>query len=444
MPAKDLQRLVHKLQIRQVALERQNEAFRQAQIHYETIHTHDDAFYDNAPAGYLILDHKGVILDANLPACGLLGTERNLLVGQSVIQFVAAQDQITYVRHLRLLSKTGLKQVCEVGLVPQQGVRRSMKFLSVVVPGEVGRQIHVHTVVLDITERLCAAALQARQHEREQQQHLAAQAQMGHDLHDGSLQSIFAIGLGLEAGKQHFVEASEKAAALLVRSVDELNSVMQEVRGLIGGLAGGSAVPAHDLAGSLRTMADTLAQFHGQPVHVSIDAAVAGGLPSAQRVELLKLAKEVLSNSLRHAQASCIQLSLFQRKDHVYFVVRDNGIGYNRNEVTGSGHGLVSMEARADSMGATLSVSSIPQQGTCVVLDLSNRNGKHDTVRGGLSVPCGSINRRPRGPGVRQAPWMRGARRTLRPSANLPGTLRSVPSWMIMPMSERGREGGDT
>ena len=46
--------------------------------------------YDGAPTGYLTLNPKGMILEANLPACTLLGINRKDLLGKPVVGFVAA------------------------------------------------------------------------------------------------------------------------------------------------------------------------------------------------------------------------------------------------------------------------------------------------------------------------------------------------------------------
>jgi hypothetical protein len=142
-------------------------------------------------------------------------------------------------------------------------------------------------------------------------------------------------------------------------------------------------------------MAGTLAQFHGRPVRVSVDEAVAAGLSPAQSLEILKLAKEALSNSLRHAQATVVQVSLLQRKGSVCLAVRDNGVGCDRDALSGAGHGRANMEARASSLGATLSVFSKPQQGTCVVLSLSKKNSKKDGVTQG-GCPLRTMQRQDR------------------------------------------------
>jgi signal transduction histidine kinase len=293
---------------------------------------------------------------------------------------MAAKDQATVLCHIRELFNTGTRQTCEVDLSRQDGVVVQLE--SVAIHDEAGLT-HMLISLLDITERTRAsAALQKWRQGLERQRHLEAREQIGHDLHDGILQSLYAIGLSLEAGKLDLSEAPDKAEALLTRSIGELNSVMREVRTFIEALESGAvpntALPALDLPTSLRAMAGTLARLHARQVRVSVDDAVAVGLSQAQSLELLKLAKEALSNSLRHAKATLVQVSLRRLTDTIRLTVQDNGTGLRRKGATGGGQGLISMAVRAHRLGGTLAVQSRPAQGTRVVLDLPKKNCMED------------------------------------------------------------------
>jgi len=403
MPVKDVQQLVHELQVHQVELEMQNEELRRTQEELEAARDRYVELYDAAPTGYLTLDPKGMILEANLPACTLLGMNRKLLIGKPVIGYVAAKDQATLCRHIREIFEIGVRQACEVDLAQPDDAPVSVQFQSVVVQHEADAPTHVHTTLQDITERTrAAAARQLWEQGLARQRQLEEREQIGHDLHDGILQSLYAIGLGLEGGK---LEASEKNDALLVRSIGELNSVMQEVRAFIRRLGTEGQLKA-SLPVLLRTMADTLARLHGRQVRVSIDEVAPISLSPAQSQEILKLAKEALSNSLRHAQATFIQVSLLQRKGAVCLAVRDNGVGFDPTAVSGAGHGFASMTARAASLGAILSTFSKPQQGTCLVLNLSKKSKNDGTGQGGC--PCGSMRNEPVDHGtMQQSTFMR-------------------------------------
>jgi len=378
MPVRDIQRLVHELQIHQIELEMQNEEMRQVQAEIEAVRDRYVELYDSAPTGYLTLDSKERILAANLPACTLCGINRKDLLGKSVTGFVAAKDQAAFLRHICELFKTGIRQACEVDIAQQGGVLLSVRFESVVAQDEAKQQAVVFTSLLDITERRRAeTALRTYQQRLEQQRNLEERERLGHDLHDGILQSLYAVFLSLESSKECLLKTPDKAAAALTHSIGELNSVMRDVRTFIERLDQEGPLET-DLSASLRTMAGTLALLHSQRVRVSIDPAAATGLSKAQGLEILNLAKEALSNSFRHSRAALVQFSFRQLQDGIRLIVQDNGRGLRRKGVREDGRGFVSMEARARRIGGTLSVQSKAAQGTRVVLDLPKKNSKED------------------------------------------------------------------
>ena len=374
MPIKDVQQLVYELQIHQIELEMQNDELRQTQVELEAARDRYMNLYDCAPTGCLTLDLKRVVLEANLPACTLLGMNRKDLLGQPVIRFMAANDQAAVLRHFREVVSTGTRQAYEVDLERQDGAPVSVRFESVAVQDRLGQYTHVLTALMDITEHIrTETALRKYRDAREQ---------LSHNLHDGILQSLYAIGLSLEAAKTEPSWVSNKTAAMLVRNIDELNSVMREVRTFIEELGPPShpeaILPECKLSDSLHVMAETLAQLHGQQVRVSVAHAVEAGLSHAECLEIVRLAKEALSNSFRHAKSSLVSVSLNRAKGKLRLTVRDNGVGFYLKEKMGQGHGLINMVARAKILGGTMSVLSRPAKGTWVVFDLPKRNSMED------------------------------------------------------------------
>jgi len=153
LSVEEAQRLVYELQVHQIELDMQNEELRRTQVDLEAARDRYVGFYDFSPAGYLILDTSGTIVESNLRAATLLGLNREKLIGQPLARFVEAEDQAIFQRHCQEVVKTGLRQTCEVLFWDKSGVSRWLYLESLAVHEEPGRIIHWRTALLDISDR---------------------------------------------------------------------------------------------------------------------------------------------------------------------------------------------------------------------------------------------------------------------------------------------------
>jgi PAS domain S-box-containing protein len=153
MPVKDVQRLVHELQVYQIELRMQNDELRRTQVELEAARDRYVDFYDFSPAGHFTLDMHGTIVEANLRAVTLLGINRNELIGQSLARFIARSDAGTFQRHCQEVVKTGTRQTCEVHLRTKADASCCVYLESLAVHNTPGQITHWRTAFLDITER---------------------------------------------------------------------------------------------------------------------------------------------------------------------------------------------------------------------------------------------------------------------------------------------------
>src|SRR5580765_565342 len=130
MPVKEVQQLVHELQVHQIELEMQNEELRRTQVELEEARDSYMDLYDFSPAGHLTWDTRGTVVEANLRAGTLLGINRKELIGRPFAPFIAWDDQGTFRRHSQDVLKTGTRQICEVRLREETGAPRWVYFES--------------------------------------------------------------------------------------------------------------------------------------------------------------------------------------------------------------------------------------------------------------------------------------------------------------------------
>jgi len=112
----ELQRLVHELQVHQIELEMQNEELVYSREQAEALKDRYFEFYDFSPTGFVSLDPRGAIIQANLTCARLLGRERALLVGRAFASFLNGMDQAAFGEFLHRVFATPDRQACEVAL----------------------------------------------------------------------------------------------------------------------------------------------------------------------------------------------------------------------------------------------------------------------------------------------------------------------------------------
>ena len=130
MTEEETQHLVYELQVHQVELELQNEELREAQMEIAASRDRFADLYDFAPTGYLCLDRKGRVVEANLAAANLLGIRRNKLQGVVFSDFVAPGCQDIAHLHWQAVFSSAQRQVCELELQHGDAAPRTVRLES--------------------------------------------------------------------------------------------------------------------------------------------------------------------------------------------------------------------------------------------------------------------------------------------------------------------------
>ena len=150
----DIQRLVYELRVHQVELEIQNENLRQSQVKLEELKDKYLDLYNFAPVGYITLNEKGLILEANLTIVRLLGVEKQSIMKMPFSHFITQEFGDVYHLHLQQVFETKSKQTCEINLVRKEGSHFYVKLESLPVQDENEKYNRCRTIVSDITERI--------------------------------------------------------------------------------------------------------------------------------------------------------------------------------------------------------------------------------------------------------------------------------------------------
>ena len=181
------------------------------------------------------------------------------------------------------------------------------------------------------------------------------------ELHDDTLQGLAAIRISLATALQNKGErrealiesAAEEAMAQLEGQINELNRLINDLRP--------AALERLGLAGALQALAEETGARGDLEVEVRIDIEDAPGGDEERLV--YRLVQESLTNVVKHAGASRVEVGVRQEGGKIEIGVRDDGEGFEP-EASTPGRGLLGMRERIELLGGRIAVTSTPDGGT--------------------------------------------------------------------------------
>ena len=193
---------------------------------------------------------------------------------------------------------------------------------------------------------------------------LEGKINLGRDLHDGIIQSLYATGLTVETARDALAHDPARAAEPLDRAMTMINQAIADTRNYIKGLAP-ARVRRDSLATALRDMLDELCAGREVAVSVEVPESIPAALSNVRLSDLFQIVREGASNALRHGAASRLELTLSATPaGEVEVVLIDNGQGFDATTPRATaGLGLANLNARAHATGGRLTVTSQVGQG---------------------------------------------------------------------------------
>lgn len=197
------------------------------------------------------------------------------------------------------------------------------------------------------------------------------------ELHDEAGQALASLRYGLR---------------LLEREIDEGGSVtgqvadlMQRTDAVIDGLhrLAADLRPASldhvGLRGALRQYLRSIGSNFGLAVRFKARGFTSDRLPTVVETALYRVVQEAMTNVVRHASATRVDVLVERCGDRVTVMVEDDGVGFDPDQVQRGEHfGLLGMRERAESLGGILTVESAPGVGTTVVVEVASADPHPD------------------------------------------------------------------
>jgi signal transduction histidine kinase len=195
------------------------------------------------------------------------------------------------------------------------------------------------------------------------------------ELHDGVIQSIYSVGLSLQGAMSLVERDPDGTRKRMDEAIGTLDNVVRDVRSYIFALQPKS-VEERGLKRAIEELVKDLEvnALAESTVQLSDDALEM--VPEEAKGDFIQIAREILSNVARHAQAHEVSVACALREGRsVVMTIEDDGVGFDVATVT-RGHGLTNIEERARRIGGELHITTRQPRGTLHTLSVPGRKAR--------------------------------------------------------------------
>ncbi len=339
-------------------------ALRESEDRYRTI-------VETTSEGIIACDRDGFILLTNSTACEILGQTAEQLVGRPVADLLAANlgENVTDRYRAAVRSSGTFLARSELQLTRPDGSLVWVDVRAATLGGSATQDSGVLIALSDVSDRRAADEARNQLSAQLATAEARQRSTLANDLHDGAIQSLAAVGLRLGTLRR----AAQGAGDPLIDAFRELEqgvlSTVRELRSILFELA----PPDTETGGFIRALKNLAVAIVGN-TELVVRVEDSGDLlvPPDTAATLLRIAREAMSNVIRHANATDISLRVENYGERVVMRITDNGVGFDIPTIRNSpGHfGLTAMANRARSAGGSVVFESTTDHGTTIVASI--------------------------------------------------------------------------
>jgi ligand-binding sensor domain-containing protein/two-component sensor histidine kinase len=198
---------------------------------------------------------------------------------------------------------------------------------------------------------------------------LAERNRIAREIHDTLAQGFVAVSVQLQIVRRMLSQSAEAAGQHLDQAEELVRAGLDDARRTIWELRSQNS-ENQDLASQLMQMSERVTASTEIKTHVEAHGAY-HPLPARTEGELLRIAQEAVTNTVRHAQATHIDIQLHFSRRRVKMIITDNGRGFSTDtpSITDGHFGITGMKERAQQIGGSVTVTSKQAEGTEVQVE---------------------------------------------------------------------------
>ena len=328
------------------------------------------SLFESAPDATILVDSQGKIMRANQRIELMFGYKVGELINQSVELLLPEKFRGQHILDRARYTKAPYTRPMGSGLDLFARRKDSTDFPVDIMLSPVETQEGVHTLaaIRDATERKLIENELSEVQRRLIDSTEAERLYLAQELHDGPIQDLYGVSFELSSLQEN-LESQE-----VIQTLQTATLTIQDVIAVLRGICGDLRPPTlaqFGLEKSIRSHIDGLSALHPE-IKFKLELQPDGQLlPERVRLALFRIYQNAVSNVIRHAEASSVEISLTINKENVTLEIMDDGKGFELParwiELAREDHlGLVGTAERAQAIGAQLTIESSPGAGTCI------------------------------------------------------------------------------
>jgi two-component system sensor histidine kinase DevS len=196
---------------------------------------------------------------------------------------------------------------------------------------------------------------------------LEERERIGMDLHDGIIQSIYAVGLALDYARLAVTEDPEQARGKIEQAIQGLNATIRDIRTYILDLRP-RQLSGDTLMDGLKRLVEEFRLNTQAEITLNGPEDGLSELPTSHATALFHICQEALANIAKHSKAKRASVHVWSAPERALLEVSDEGQGFDLSKMSVTlGHGLSNMHTRAHKVGGDVEITSEPGEGTTVL-----------------------------------------------------------------------------
>lgn len=339
-------------------------------------------YLDVAGVIFVALDKDGKVSLINQKGCEILCADEENIIGKNWFDNFLPKEIGKKVKHIFEKLMTGeliSVEYYENSILTISGEERQIAWHNTLLKDENGRIVGTLSSGEDITKRK-EAEQKLRRHE-EQLKSLASELSLAEErerrriaagIHDDIAQRLALAKLELQSIQNTISDSN--VILSLKNQCGTIDAIMEDARSLTFELSnpllyeiGLETAIESFLTEQIQEKFGIKCKFTSQGPQLSLDEDI--------RIVLYQGARELLTNIVKHANASRVEVRIVKSNTQVSIIIEDNGIGLNLSKLSSperdkGGFGLFNIRERLEYLGGNLDIQSIPNKGTCVTMSI--------------------------------------------------------------------------